>query len=348
MTTRKLKKGRIAKRDLQTLEAEYSATAPLAGRFGDEIGHQLQQLIDGKAIALSLPIQKRTKTWSSIVEKLERKSIDIANLRQLNDLVGLRIIVQFSRDLITIRELIRSNFKVVEEYDTGDRLKEDQFGYSSVHFVVELPDSWLSVPTMSSMNGLRAEIQLRTTAQHIWAAASHTLQYKHEASVPSALRRAIHRVSALLETVDLEFDRVLQERDVYRSTIDLSSKEATLNVDILERILDSTFPEVNKRSSEPYAQFLAEVTAQSVTTAPKLEALLKKYRDAALAEDLRIVELLRSNGEGHKAYKRDEERLSKGIFYSHVGLARFALGVEWGQKWHWNPPPVTSEARVTS
>jgi ppGpp synthetase/RelA/SpoT-type nucleotidyltranferase len=32
------------------------------------------------------------------------------------------------------------------------------------------------------LGGLRAEVQVRTTAQHIWAAASHKLQYKHEES----------------------------------------------------------------------------------------------------------------------------------------------------------------------
>jgi ppGpp synthetase/RelA/SpoT-type nucleotidyltranferase len=59
------------------------------------------------------------------------------------------------------------------------------------------------------------ELQLRTLAQHIWAVASHKLQYKREASVPVPIRRSINRVSALLEMVDLEFDRVLLEREQY-------------------------------------------------------------------------------------------------------------------------------------
>lgn len=59
------------------------------------------------------------------------------------------------------------------------------------------------------MSGLKAEVQVRTVTQHVWAAASHVLQYKQEASVPLPVRRSIYRVSALLETVDLEFERVL-------------------------------------------------------------------------------------------------------------------------------------------
>jgi ppGpp synthetase/RelA/SpoT-type nucleotidyltranferase len=132
---------------LRTLETEHTNIAPLARRCGDEIEHQLRQLIDAKGIALSLPIQKRTKTWVSIQEKLDRKALNIGGVKELTDLIGLRIIVQFTRDLTTIRELVWSHFKVVDEYDTGDRLKADQFGYSSVHFVVELSDNWLSVPS---------------------------------------------------------------------------------------------------------------------------------------------------------------------------------------------------------
>jgi putative GTP pyrophosphokinase len=71
---------------------------------------------------------------------------------------------------------------VLERQDAQLRLAEDQFGYASIHFAVELPASWLRVPSRAGLGGLRAEIQVRTTAQHIWAAASHKLQYKHEES----------------------------------------------------------------------------------------------------------------------------------------------------------------------
>src|SRR5262249_41621118 len=155
--------------------------------------------------SLSVPVQTRVKSQASVLEKLERLKARSIKLTELQDLVGFRIILQFRRDVAKIIELLAKNFKIVEQYDTAERLKADQFGYSSIHFVVELQDSWLAVPTMSAFGGTRAEIQVRTTAQHIWAAASHTLQYKNEASVPPGIRRAIHRVSALLETVDLEF-----------------------------------------------------------------------------------------------------------------------------------------------
>ena len=80
-----------------------------------------------------------------------------------------------------------------------------------------MPDDWLNVPTFREFKGLRAELQIRTLAQQLWAAASHKLQYKRESSVPYPIRRSIHRVAALLETVDLELERVLSERDPHLS-----------------------------------------------------------------------------------------------------------------------------------
>jgi putative GTP pyrophosphokinase len=332
---KKARKKKPAQRDLATLETQYKTLAPLAGQFADELEHQIHQLIQEHGVLLSLPLQKRVKAWSSIAEKTGRKSIDLDNLKNLSDLVGLRIIVQFSRDLETIRGLLRCRFNVIEEYDTGERLKEDQFGYSSIHFVLQLPDTWLHVPTMAPMKGLRAEIQLRTTAQHIWAAASHALQYKHEESVPLPIRRAIHRVSALLETVDLEFDRVLQQRDSYRVEIGPASADEQLNVDLIENVLDSVFPAKNKSvGDEPYASLLAELEDRRVTTIRKLEELLRKHRNVAIAEDTELVEYVRSGRTDGPSLMPDDQMILRGAFYSHVGLARIALSREFGEHWY--------------
>ena len=54
----------------------------------------------------------------------------------------------------------------MKQYDTSERLKDDQFGYSSIHIVAALPSEWLKVPTMSGLEDLKAEIQVRTLAQH--------------------------------------------------------------------------------------------------------------------------------------------------------------------------------------
>ena len=157
------------------------------------------------------------------------------------------------------RWLTHGELDVIAQEDTGGRLRESQFGYQSVHLTVKLPASWLSVPSFSGLGSLMAEIQIRTLAQHIWAVASHKLQYKQEASVPEPVRRSIHRVSALLETVDLEFERVVDERARYLEEVGSGAADESLNVDLLTRILSESLPEQNRVESEHSAKLLDDL-----------------------------------------------------------------------------------------
>jgi putative GTP pyrophosphokinase len=318
--------------DISGFESEYSLVSSLALRFADELCHQLNQLLDNDAVALSFPIQYRLKSWQSISEKLLRKSLAIKKITELNDLVGLRLILQFRRDIETVCRLLSDNFTVIEQYDTSERLKADQFGYSSIHFVIELPEKWLSVPTLSKMRGLRAEIQIRTTAQHIWAAASHTLQYKHEESVPPPIRRAIHRVSALLETVDLEFERVLGERETYREEVLDTSSLEQLNVDLLEKTLDKLLPNKNKAPNEPYAELLEDLVTFKINSPKLLSELITEYHDKILEdESIRVQESLETIETKAPLTK---SRVSLGVFYFHVGLVRCAMQHRFGEEWN--------------
>lgn len=205
--------------DLQQLEQEYQALRPVMEGFSKELTNQLQKLLDDAGISLGFPIQSRVKTWDSISEKLERLPRRFKGVKEIQDLVGVRIILLFHRDIERTGALLANNFQVTRQYNTMELLGADRFGYSSVHYIVELPKEWLAVPTLAKMGGLIAEIQVRTLAQHIWAETSNKLQYKQEESVPPAVRRAISRASALLETLDLEFERVLIERDAYRGDL---------------------------------------------------------------------------------------------------------------------------------
>jgi hypothetical protein len=174
---------------------------------------------------------------------------------------------------------------------------------------------------------LKAELQVRTLAQHMWAAASHKLQYKQELSVPPPVRRAIHRVSALLETVDLEFERVLESRATYSSTLDLSRSDQTLNVDSVEALLSEMLPAKNKSANETYGELLEDLLILKVDTVSKLRSLLEKHMDAVAKTDAKHVERRRRE-EDYKGTTR--ERVEKGVFFRHVGWVRNALRKEFG------------------
>jgi putative GTP pyrophosphokinase len=273
------------------------------------------------------------KTWSSIAEKIERDRSDPKNLSEITDVAGIRIIALFRRDVERISKIIESYLDVLDREDTFDRLAENQFGYGSIHYQARPPAEWLKVPTLRKLEGLQAEIQVRTGSQHIWAAASHVLQYKKEAHVPIPLRRSINRAAALLETIDLEFERLLLEREVYTQEIRVQDENLPLDTESLRRALDEVLPAQNRAQNDDYAALLDDLLTLNITTTDKLKQIVAKH----------LREVMKSEGQEMdrcaKEVQKNEEptgtsiaRFQAGVYFTHVGLAREALREEFGHE----------------
>jgi putative GTP pyrophosphokinase len=134
--------------------------------------------------------------------------------------------------------------------------------------------------------------------------------------------------------VDLEFDRVLEEREFYRSEADVSGTEAKLNVDLLEKTLDSLLPEANKIGDEDYSELLSELTFFGIETQQQLRTLLEQHLDQALTKERRRVATNSKDlNEGRPVHGTTPERILKGVFYTHGGLVRTILGIHLGPEW---------------
>lgn len=314
--------------DIDALKTEYHAGELQCERLQATVKQQLEQLLTQNEVVLGVPLEGRIKTWDSIQEKLDRKRLNLNSLTELDDLVGVRAILLFHSDLLRADRLIRSTFDVISGENTGDRLTESQFGYQSQHYVVCLPSTWLAMPSLRDLGNLKVEIQVRTLAQHVWAAASHKLQYKDEESVPPPLRRTINRISALLETVDLEFDRVLEERKAYVEESTQQRDEAELlNVDNLSSLLDSLLPTVNKSAAERYDELLSDLSELNVRTVADLRRIWSKHGKTVLESDAKDA---RRRAVLNDYYGTSEERIKRNVFRTHVGLVRRALKDEFG------------------
>jgi putative GTP pyrophosphokinase len=314
----------------ELLRIQYSDNVGRANRLCEAMVTQLSKLLEGEQIALAIPMESRVKDWSSIEEKLDRKSLNLEHINSLTDFVGIRVILLFRANLEAVDRLISSTFQVLESEDTAKRLGEAQFGYQSQHYVLKLPKEWLTLPSMTDLGELQAEVQVRTLAQHIWAAASHKLQYKHEDSVPPPLKRTINRVSALLEIVDLEFDRVLAEQKAYRDVgIAATTGSEPLNVDLLAALLNDTYPLKNRREGEPYEELLSDLRELSVNSVDDFKSILRKHHDKVMKEERKYVARHEATPDFSVTTK---ERINNGVFFAHVGLARNALTSEFGRK----------------
>jgi ppGpp synthetase/RelA/SpoT-type nucleotidyltranferase len=314
------------------LRQEYQEKRHLYETLCREAVRQLEELLARQRIALAFPVEHRVKSVESILEKCGRLGRDFKALRDMRDVAGIRLVLLFRQDAERVIQLISEHFQVLQLEDAQARLEADRFGYASVHLEVQPKEEWLSVPSWKPLAGLPAEIQVRTASQHIWAVASHLLQYKRESHVPVPVRRTINRVAALLELVDLELDRVLAERQGYREALaGAPPADAQLNIEVLRRIMDRELPKENQDSSDEtsLAEVLDECDTFGVKTEKALEQLLRKHAQRIRDEEATVVRLIKVKGD-ESGYRIDPDRVARGIFYSHVGLVRQAFKEEFG------------------
>jgi ppGpp synthetase/RelA/SpoT-type nucleotidyltranferase len=313
----------------EQLTKEYLTKKNLYEQLTNEITKQINVLINNQDIKLATPIECRVKTLDSVLEKCDRYQLSLNNISEMNDIAGMRIVVLFKRDIEKVCNIVIENFNIIRQEDVTARLSENQFGYGSIHFEVTPRNEWLSVPSLKPLKGLVLEIQLRTASQNIWAASSHILQYKKEKDVPQPLLRTINRAAALLEVVDLEFERVLIEREAYLENINESGDE-DINTDSLKLTLDKYLPENNKGDNENYADLLDDILHMGINSTTKLIEVIDKHKSKVMKSEEEYVKMSKEE----KSMGSHADRIAKGVFFTHVGLVRKALGYEYGEKYN--------------
>jgi len=114
---------------------------------------------------------KEFKTDKSVEEKIEQKKIDNKgySLKDLEDILGLRIVCFYPSDIETVAQYIRQ-LNGRELLIIRDESKEYKTGYRGHHFVVTLPDA--------ALRDIKCEIQIVTMLFEAWACKTHPLTYK--------------------------------------------------------------------------------------------------------------------------------------------------------------------------
>jgi len=154
-------------------------------------------------------VTTRTKSIDSILKKLLLKpnySYD-----SLPDLVGVRVIVRYRPEVSRVSEIVGGLFNCTVADDKSVRLADDGVGYLSIHREASLWHTDQQVAVFPPQR-FRAEIQMRTLAQHLWSEMSHDTFYKsNEQTISPELKRRVNLMAALLEIADNEFTRLHDE-----------------------------------------------------------------------------------------------------------------------------------------
>jgi putative GTP pyrophosphokinase len=166
----------------------------------------------------SLAIYGRVKSFDSFLEKIERKDYEDPFV-QTEDMVGVRVILYYPQDIERVAKIILSNFNVKQSEDKASKLKANEFGYRSHHFIVKPKKEWCVTPNYKGLENIKAEIQVRTVLMHAWAEIEHKLQYKNKDQVPAKLQRKIFLLSAKFEEADVQFEELRDRIEKYSEEI---------------------------------------------------------------------------------------------------------------------------------
>ena len=186
-----------------------------------KLGNVVHDMLSGIAKDLGLTVlavEHRVKEEKSLAGKLERKGDGYNSLEDITDILGCRVICFLSDEIDKIGQKIEERFVVDWENSCDKRalIKEDSFGYLSLHYICSLPfgDKW-----PDEICGKKFEVQIRTVLQHAWSAIHHDIGYKSDFGVPREINRQFARLAGLLELADDEFVRARDNMVAYTEDI---------------------------------------------------------------------------------------------------------------------------------
>ncbi|UOG18689.1 hypothetical protein [Acinetobacter sp. PK01] len=194
----------------------------------------LKSTLDGHGISY-VDIPYREKGKKSFLKKIDdKKKKKDYSPDDMTDLAGIRVITLIESDIQKVSDLIHKLFNVHKEDSVNktESLGEDKVGYRSVHFVCDIGEAREELPEWKFLKGRCFEIQVRTALMHAWAEIEHDRGYKLGGKLPSDLARRFGLLSGLLESADLEFNRLTVEIEEYAKSLDTNIKENNLDIEL--------------------------------------------------------------------------------------------------------------------
>lgn len=190
---------------------------PMLEAWGEFVSDSLVSAF--KAGGVSVQIQSmRPKDVDSAIGKLARKPYKDP-LVEMTDLVGVRIVVPLSLELVRASEILESStewdYAKARDPEGEAQADPERFGYQSVHYEL-WPKHDRELGDVLVEKGTACEVQLRTLLQHAYAEVTHDHLYKSALAPPAKATRFMASSMALIETTDHLFCETMKLLDEER------------------------------------------------------------------------------------------------------------------------------------
>jgi putative GTP pyrophosphokinase len=182
---------------------------PCASALEDLVQLQL------KDIARIDRITSRVKSVDRFMAKAQKtengnKKYDYP-LQEIQDIIGLRVIVLFLEDVLCISEKLCKIFRSIEKKSLKPE-KHSEFSYFGWHGIFFIPTDCISDSSSASLVPSVFEIQVKTVFQHAWSEAEHDLGYKPSGKLNDEAKRMIAFAASLAWGADRAFQDVLGDK----------------------------------------------------------------------------------------------------------------------------------------
>jgi len=270
----------------QSILDEFKDNLALFNEQRAKVENRLRTILDDAGLYVAA-LESRVKTAQSLAGKLELKGSKYGSLKDITDILGLRVITFYIDDLAKVSSAIERCFDVdwANSVDKSKSHDIDSFGYLSIHYICSVPDF-----------PYRFEIQLRTVLQHAWANMNHDTGYKSGVEVPKHYLRNLNRLAGMLELIDEQFSIIRTELTDYRRRVQAlvasgNLADVPLDGDTYRSYLElNPFYSLNKRIAainqaeiQPISllNYLAVFKHLGFSTLGDLDKLIHDYSNAA-------------------------------------------------------------------
>jgi putative GTP pyrophosphokinase len=227
------------------------------------------------------------------------------------------VVCPFLGDLTMAESAICASFKVLEVERKGSERSFREFGYESIHLLVELPEDLradargFDVPSF--------EIQLRTILQEAWAEVEHELVYKAEFTpFDEPMKRKLAALNANLSLSDIIFQEILDYQRRLNSA--------------LERRRSAFYGKIEDAMDRPLVPLQTATGAAAASDKTERRSLGPERNRIANMDDLLLSALTAHNSEDYEAASRIYSEILTSrpdsdiaaVVYKHRGMAYFS------------------------
>ncbi|WP_419900762.1 GTP pyrophosphokinase [Roseomonas sp. USHLN139] len=207
----------MSDRETQLLEL-WRKERPMYEAWGACVSQTLTDAISAEVdpaeldLFFRIPLKPRTKGENSLLTKAFRRGKPYEDpYNDIEDKVGVRIVVLFSEEIRTVERAIcaceKWNFVKARDFEQERDIRPFEFDYQSLHYIVRAKGKNFFAEE-EILEGTACEIQIRTILQHAYSELTHDTIYKPSIKAEPGVKRAAAKSMALIEATDDYFTEV--------------------------------------------------------------------------------------------------------------------------------------------